>query len=112
MPFTLTNAPSIFQRALDIALSKYKWQTCLVYIDDVIAFSKSVEDHINHLDDVLTLLSQAGISLKWKKCEFFHQHIKYLGHVIRPGKLEIDSTMTKALREARPPETVTQLRSF
>ncbi len=53
MPFGVTNAPSTFQRALDIVLSKYKWQTCLAYIDDGIVFSKPVEDHMYQVDDVL-----------------------------------------------------------
>ena len=67
MPFGLTNAPSTFQRDLEISLAKYKWRTCLVYIDEVIVFSKSVEDHIRHVDDVRKLLDEAGISLKWSK---------------------------------------------
>ena len=58
MPFGLTNAPATFQRGLDMVLSKYKWKTCLVYLDDVIIFSRSVEEHIQHVDEVLPTRSR------------------------------------------------------
>ncbi len=53
MPFGLMNALATFQRALDIILAPFKWQTCLVYLDDIIIFSKCIEDHIDHADLVL-----------------------------------------------------------
>ncbi len=112
MPFGLTNAPATFQRALDLILTKYKWQTCLVYLDDVIIFSTSVEEHIRHVDEVLSCLSSAGVTLKISKCHFFTTTVEYLGHIIKPGQLEIDQANTKSLREALPPSTRTQLRSF
>ncbi len=112
MPFGLTNAPATFQRGLDMVLSKFKWKTCLVYLDDVIIYSKSVEDHIQHVDEVLTALREAGITLKISKCTFFSDKIEYLGHVIKPGRLEVDQANTKSLRDARPPTSKTQLRSF
>ncbi len=112
MPFGLTNAPATFQRGLDMVLSKYKWKTCLVYLDDVIIYSKTVKDHINHVDEVLTCLREAGITLKISKCSFFSDKIEYLGHVIKPGRLEVDEANTKSLRDALPPTTKTQLRSF
>ena len=64
MPFGLTNAPATFQRSLDMILSRFKWRTCLVYIDDVIIYSKSVEDHVRHVDEILTALEEAGVTLK------------------------------------------------
>ncbi len=53
MPFGLTNAPATFQRAVDILLWEVKWQFCLIYLDDIIVYSKSEEDHIRHVDEVL-----------------------------------------------------------
>ena len=79
MPFGLTNAPATFQRGIDMILSKYEWKTCLVYLDDVIIFSKSVEDHINHVDEVLTCLREAGVSLNLSKCNFFFDKLGILG---------------------------------
>ena len=71
MPFGLRNAPAMFQRALDIIFSGVRWQTCLIYLYDVTIFSKDITSHLGHVDEVLTLLAQAGITLKLKKCEFF-----------------------------------------
>ena len=73
MPFGLTNAPACFQRALDLTLTNFKWRTCLVYIDDVIIFSTNLDDHIKHVDEILTTLAEAGVTLKIKKCFFFQQ---------------------------------------
>ena len=96
MPFGLTNAPATFQRALDIILFGVKWQSCLVYIDDVIVYSKTHEEHIQHLDDVLGLLRAAGGTLKLRKCRFFRTTVKYLGHEITPGRLGVLQAHTKA----------------
>ena len=63
MPFGLTNAPATFHRALDMILSPFKWKTCLVYIDDIVIFSKSVEEHIRHVDEISTALGEAGVTL-------------------------------------------------
>ena len=112
MPFGLTNAPACFQRALDLVLTKYKWKTCLVYLDDVIIFSKNLDDHIAHVDEILDTLSAAGVTLKVNKCHFFQKEVEYLGHMVKPGQLEIDRTNVESLRNARPPTNKTQLRSF
>ena len=112
MPFGLTNAPATFQRALDIVLTRFKWKSCLVYIDDIIIFSKTVDEHIRHVDEILTTLAEANITLKISKCRFFSETVEYLGHLIKPGKLEIDSANTKSLRDAQPPTNKSQIRSF
>jgi transposase InsO family protein len=112
MPFGLRNAPATFQRVVDIILSGLTWKSCLVYLDDIIIYSEDTEDHLNHLDQVLTLLGRAGLSLNLAKCHFLQESVGYLGHIIRPGKLEIASKNTDALRTALPPRTQTELRSF
>ena len=114
MPFGLRNAPATFQRALDIILSGVRWKTCLVYIDDVVIFSKTQEEHFEHVNHVLSLLKEAGVKLKLKKCFFFHKRVEYLGHVITPGRLSVanNAKATCAVREATFPQSITQLRSF
>ena len=114
MPFGLRNAPATFQRALDIILSGVRWKTCLMYKDDVVIFSKTEEEHFTQVNHVLTLLEEAGVKLKLKKCFFFHQRVEYLGHVITPGGLSLanDTKATCAVRESTFPESITQLRSF
>ena len=112
MPFGLVNAPATFQRAMDVILSSVKWKFCLVYLDDIIIYSPSHQQHLKDLDLVLGLLSRAGATLKLKKCHFFKERVKYLGHVILPGKLQIDQSKTVSVRNAIFPRTRTELRSF
>ena len=112
LPFGLRNAPATFQRAIDVILSGVKWKTCLVYLDDVIIFSPDRKSHLKHVDDALYLLRKAGLSLKLRKCRFFSEMVDYLGHVIRPGRLGVAEKNTEALRDAAPPRTQTELRSF
>lgn len=81
MLFCLMNAPTTSQRAPDIILSGCKWQTCLVYLDEIIVFSQTKEENLVPLDQVLQVLRMASISMDLKKVSFFPN----LGHIIRPG---------------------------
>ncbi len=112
MLFGLKNAPATFQRAIDIVLAGLKWQTCLVHLGDVIVFSPSVEEHISHVDAVLTLLERAGVSFKLSTCQFFKSSVDYLGHGVHPGKLSLATKNTQAHREAKYPHTQTELQSL
>ena len=112
MPFGLRHAPSTFQRALDIILSKVRWQSCLIYFDEFLVFSRSIDEHLRHVDEILTLLRRAGITLKLTKCSFFQPKVGYLVHVITPGKLSVATENTKSFARAHFPRNNTQLRSF
>jgi len=112
LPFGLCNAPATFQRAMDMILAGVKWQICLVYLDDVIVFSLSPEEHLQHLDEVLTRLEKAGVTLKAAKCHFFPEEVEYLGLVIRPGRVHVLEKNLRALRGLRYPETQTPMKSF
>ena len=112
MPFGLYNAPATFQRTVDILFSGYRWRTCLVYLDDIIVFSNTAEEHVHHVREVLTILKEAGFSLKLKKCKFFAKSVDYLGHVIRPGRLEVATKNTEAVECFKELTTQTELRSF
>ena len=112
LPFGLCNAPATFQRAIDMILAGVKWQYALVYLDDIIVFSRTAEEHISHLDKVFTLLSEAGVTLKPSKCHLFSNEVEYLGHVVRPGRISVNEKNLKAIRRANFPQTQTQLRSF
>lgn len=69
---------------MDVILSTFQWRFELVYLDDVVIFSRLVDQHVDHLQTVLLLLWRAGVSLKLNKCFFFEYCIDYLGHVIQP----------------------------
>lgn len=90
MPFGLKNAPGTFQRVIDVILSQAKWKYALIFIEDILVFSKSVKDNMTHLRKVLNLLKEEGLTLKLKKCKLFYEEIDCLVHVIRPGSLRID----------------------
>ena len=68
MPFGLCNAPATFQRTTDVLLSKFKWKNCLVYLDDVIIYSTTLDKHINDVGEILAKLKSSGLSLTLKKC--------------------------------------------
>ena len=82
MPFGLCIAPATFQRTVDILVSRYRWKSCLVYLDKIIVFSNTVEEHLTHVAEVLKVLRDSGFSLKLKKCRFLTQSVDYLGQVI------------------------------
>lgn len=63
----LSNTPATYQRALDMVLTRLKWKKCLVYMDSVIIYSKYVEEHIDHADEILNTLAEAGVNLKMNK---------------------------------------------
>ena len=75
MHFGLRNAPATFQRALDIILSGVHWQAGLIYLDDVIVFSRTTEDHLRHVDEIIAVLRNAGVTLRLKKCAFFNPEL-------------------------------------
>ena len=81
-------------------------------MDDVIVFSKTFDQHLDHVAEVMTSLQEAGFSLKLKKCDIFKNQVDYLGHVVRPGELSVAQKTTKAVEEFRLPETQTQIKSF
>lgn len=97
---------------MDVILSTIRWQYALVYLDDVIVYSRSIEAHLDHVYSVLQLLKDAGVTLQLKKCQFFTDNVDYLGHVIRPGKLQVADKTTEAIEGLKPPTTVTGIRSF
>lgn len=78
----LTNAPATFQRAMNTILNGLLWTDCLVYLDDMVIFASSVEEHYKRLDKVLTLLKEAGLKIKPEKCEILPVEMKLLCHVV------------------------------
>ncbi len=112
MPFGLRNAPSTFQRAIDIVLASVKWRYAIVYLDDIIVFSNTVEENLEHLTTVLTLLRNNGITLKLKKCASLQRRVDYLRHVVSPGELHVASKTVDAVRKFAVPHDITSLRSF
>lgn len=85
MPFGLTNAPSIFQRCVDDILRPYIGKFAYVYMNGVLIFSNSLEEHLNHVKIIINALHNANMKLSNEKTHFFSTSIEYLGHVVKHG---------------------------
>ncbi|GFU29569.1 retrovirus-related Pol polyprotein from transposon 17.6 [Trichonephila clavipes] len=96
MPFGLCNAPATFERMMDNLLRHFKWTMCLCYLDDIIVFSETFEDHLIRLRLVLKCLQEAGIKLNSKKCLFAAQEVKILGHLVSSNGVRPDPDKIKA----------------
>ena len=112
MPFGLCGAPASFQRLMEIMLAGLNWETCLVYLDDIIIFSRTFDEHLNRLESVLSRLRTGGLKLKVKKCTFCAPQVKYLGHVVSKEGLRPDESKVSAVQNFPIPQDLTQLRSF
>ena len=112
MPFGLCNAPGTFQRLMERIFGDQSFQSLLLYLDDIVIFSTSFNQHLQRLEMVLSRLQQHNLKLKMSKCHFFQQEVKYLGHVISSAGVATDPEKTKAVAEWKHPSTVTDLRSF
>ncbi len=112
MPFGLTNAPASFQRDMDVVLSGLNWVSTLVYIDDIIVFSKTFEEHMVHLQEVFDRLRTANMFVKPSKCCFCRQELPFLGHIIRKDGISADPAKLKAVADMSEPANVTEVRAF
>ena len=82
MPFGLSSAPATFQKLMHLILKKENWEQCLIYLDDVMIFGNSYEQHFTRLKSILSWIAEAGVKLKSDKCNFLQSQVSYLGHVI------------------------------
>lgn len=112
LPFGLSVAPSVFQNLMNEVLAGTINKHTLVYIDDIIVFSKTLEEHLQHLRDVFGRLQKAGLRLKPSKCEFLKESIKYLGHEITPSGIKPDTEKIQVIQNMFPPKNVRGVRSF
>lgn len=112
MPFGLTNAPATFQRLMDIVLAGLKWQCCLVYIDDVVIYSPTFEQHLTDLQNVFQALSTAKLTLKASKCQFCRKEMRYLGHIITQQGIKPDPDLIKSVTQFPQPQKVKDVQSF
>ena len=112
MPFGLTSAPATFQHLMESCLGDYHLKYCIIYLDDIIIFSKTPEEHIARLHKVFQKLDEAGLHLKPNKCEFFKDRLEYLGHVVLSKGIETNPKKIAAIVNWPQPKNITQIRSF
>lgn len=112
MPFGLTNAPATFQGLMNTIFSAVIRKFVLVFVDDILIYSKSLEEHVDHLRTVFQLLQQHGLFVKASKCSFAQQHLDYLGHVIGIHGVSTDPKKVMAVQHWPIPKNLKQLRGF
>ena len=112
MPFGLTNAPATFQWLMQSCLSNLYLHYCIIYLDDIIVFSKTPEEHLLKLRAVFEKLNQAGLKLKPSKCDLFRQELIYLGHVVPKNGIQTDPKKVETICKWPVPTNVTEVRSF
>ena len=112
MPFGPSNVPATYQRLMESCFGELHLNWCIIYLDDIIVFSRTPEEGIHRLRAVFEKLKAAGLKLNPSKCDFFKKEIKYLGHVVSEQGVSTDPDKIKAVTEWPQPTTVTEVRSF
>lgn len=115
MPFGLRNAPATFQRFMNMMFAtsdENMWIYVMVYLDDVIIFSVTIDEHMVHVAKVLCIISRHGLKLKLSKCEFAKIQVRYLGHILNANGVQVDPDKVAAVKAMPAPTKVVELQSF
>ena len=112
MPMGLTNACATFQRLMDNVLREFLGKTCLVYLDDIIIFSKDLEEHHQHVKEIAECLRKHNLKVKLSKCKFAQNHVEYLSHIIGEGTIKPNPAKIEAVAKFKCPTSVKTVQSF
>ena len=112
MPFGLTSAPATFQSTMNQVLAPCLRKGVLVFIDDILVYSSSMEDHAKHLREVFLLLQQNNLYIKCSKCSFALKKLEYLGHVTGAQGVATDKSKVQAVLKWPTPTNLKELRGF
>ena len=109
MPFGLTNAPPTFQRVMDEMMGSMQGEWSWIHMDDLLVYSKTFDDHLQHLEETFKRIRERNLFIKIGKCEFAPKSMEYLGHVISNNGIGMDPKKVKAVAEAAVPTDRTKL---
>ena len=112
MPFGLTNAPAAFQRRMNQVLAPFIDEFAIVYLDDILIFSKTHSEHEEHVKQVLKVLSEASMILNLDKCKSFEREVKFLGHIISKDGIRPDPAKIQKILNWATPRNITDVRMF
>ena len=112
LPFGLINSGSVFERLMERVFDRLIFKFLLIYLDDIIIYSKTFEAHLEHLREVLQRLKMANLKLNCKKCSLFCQKVSFLGHQVSQQGIEAEPEKVSAIREWPQPRNVKEVRQF
>ncbi|XP_021616670.1 uncharacterized protein LOC110617986 [Manihot esculenta] len=112
MPFGLTNAPATFCTLMNKVFQSFLDRFVVVYLDDIVVYSRTLEEHARHLKQVFKVLRDNELYVKKEKRSFAQQEIPFLGHIVGHGKIRMDESKIRAILDWEPPKKVPELRSF
>nr|GEX96257.1 putative reverse transcriptase domain-containing protein [Tanacetum cinerariifolium] len=112
MPFSLTNVTAVFMDLMNRIFYEYLDKFVILFIDDILVYSKTKEEHEEHLRIVLGTLRQKKLYAKFSKCEFWLGHVAFLGHIVSANGITIDPAKVEAITKWPRPKTVIEIRSF
>ncbi|KAL0544778.1 hypothetical protein IC582_019903 [Cucumis melo] len=112
MPFGLANAPSTTMRLMNHVLKKYIGKFVVVYFDDILVYSKGLNDHILHVKTILLKLREEKLYANFKKCSFFLEQVNFLGFIVGKDRVKVDEEKVKTIREWPTPTNASEVRSF
>ena len=106
MAMGLGSSPATFQRHMETVLRGLSWKQCLIYLDDIIIFSSSLESHLRDISAVLARLENADLKLEPSKCKFAHSEIKFLGHVVGESGIQVNPDKVQTIKNYPVPNTL------
>jgi hypothetical protein len=112
MPFGLPNAPATYQRLMKDTFSDLNLNICIIYLDDIIVFSRTFEEHLERLEHVVQRIQRSGLKLSPSKCQFFQNEVKYVGHIISADRREPDPEKVEKVKSWPTPRTPKQVRKL
>ncbi|GKB21154.1 putative reverse transcriptase domain-containing protein, partial [Tanacetum coccineum] len=112
MPFGLTDAPTVFMDLMNRVCKPYLDKFVIVFIDDILIYSKDKKEHEEHLKEILRLLKEEKLYAKFSKCKFWIPKVRFLGHVIDSRCIDVDPAKIESIKDWASPKTPTEIRQF